>query len=117
MKKMFWLENRTSKPQNGLGFNIYHNIEQNFEIKFCLKVYHQGDGITRGLKMAYENPIPLVVDFQTKFYFKIWFNVMKYVESQVIWRLGSMIFLAKTFFDPLCASYGSTLNFGAFASP
>ena len=33
------------------------------------------------LKMAYENPIPLVVDFQTKFYFKIWVLVFKYIES------------------------------------
>ena len=32
-KKKFWLENRTSKPQNGLGFNIYHDIEPNLESK------------------------------------------------------------------------------------
>ena len=27
MKKMFWPKNGTSKPQNGLSINIYHDIE------------------------------------------------------------------------------------------
>ena len=48
--------------------------------------------------MAYENPSPLVVEFQTKFYFQIWFNVMKYVEAQAILRFGSTIFKPKQFF-------------------
>ena len=29
MKKMFWQKYGTSKPQNGLSFNIYHDIEPN----------------------------------------------------------------------------------------
>ena len=48
--------------------------------------------------MAYGNPSPLVVEFQTIFFFKIWFNVMKYVEAQAILRFGSTIFRPKHFF-------------------
>ena len=65
---MFGPKNGTSKPQNGLSFNIFHDIEPNFEKKFSLKLYHQGARISRGLKtakMAYENTSPLVVEFQT----------------------------------------------------
>ena len=60
-EKKILLKNRTSKPQNGLSFN------QIWE-KISLKFYHQGARISTGLKtakMAYENPSPLVVEFQT----------------------------------------------------
>ena len=50
------------------------------------------------LKMAYGNPSPLVVEFETKFFFKIWFNVMIYVEAQAILRFESTIFRPKHFF-------------------
>ena len=48
--------------------------------------------------MAYGNPSPLVVEFETKFFFKIWFNVMIYVEAQAILRFESTIFRPKHFF-------------------
>ena len=41
------------------------------------------------------NPSPLVVEFQTKCYTKIWTIVMKYTDFQIIWRFESMIFKAK----------------------
>ena len=49
---MFWPKNGTSKPQNGLSFNIYHDIEPIFEKKINWKLYHQGARISRGLKTA-----------------------------------------------------------------
>ena len=48
--------------------------------------------------IVYEKPSPLAVEFQTKFYFQIWFNVMKYVEAKAILRFGSTIFKPKHFF-------------------
>ena len=48
MKKMFGPKNGTSKPQNGLSFNIFHDIEPNFEKKISLKLYHQGARISIG---------------------------------------------------------------------
>ena len=32
MKKMFWPKNGTFKPQNGLRFNIFHDIEPNYSL-------------------------------------------------------------------------------------
>ena len=48
--------------------------------------------------MAYGNPSPLVVEFETNFFFKIWFNVMIYVEAQAILRFESTIFRPKHYF-------------------
>ena len=48
MKKMFGPKNGTSKPQNGLSFNIYHDIEPLFEKNICFKLYHQGARISTG---------------------------------------------------------------------
>ena len=48
--------------------------------------------------MTFGNPNPLVVEFQTKFYIKIWTIVMKYTDFPLIWRFESMIFKAKHFF-------------------
>ena len=48
--------------------------------------------------MTFGNSSPLVVEFQTKFYIKIWTIVMKYTDFQLIWRFESMIFKAKHFF-------------------
>ena len=42
------LKNHTSKPSNDLSFNIFHYKWSNFEIKFCLKFYHQGARISNG---------------------------------------------------------------------
>ena len=42
MKKMFWHKNGTSKPQNGLIFSIYHDIEPIFEKNLV------GNSTTRG---------------------------------------------------------------------
>ena len=44
------------------------------------------------------NPSPLVVEFQTKFFSQIWFNVMICVEAQAILRFESTIFRPKHFF-------------------
>ena len=48
--------------------------------------------------MTFGYPNPLVVEFQTKVYIKIWTIVMKYTDFQLIWRFESMIFRAKHFF-------------------
>ena len=48
--------------------------------------------------MTFGNPSPLVVEFQTIFYTKIWTIVMKYTDFQLIWRFESMIFRVKHFF-------------------
>ena len=60
--------------------------------------------------MAYGKPSSLVVEFQTKIYFQIWFNIKKYVEAQAILRFGSMIYKPKHFFHnrQSAASHGST---------
>ena len=58
--------------------------------------------IYRGLKQlriaCFGNPRPLVIEFQTKFYIKIWTILMKYIDFQLIWTFESMIFKAKHFF-------------------
>ena len=36
---------------------------------------------SKQFKMAFVNSIPLVVEFQTKFYFEIWSILMKYIDS------------------------------------
>ena len=88
-------------------------LNQILKKKISLKFY-QWARISRGLKtakkMAYGKPSSLVVEFQTKIYFQIWFNIKKYVEAQAILRFGSMIF--KPLHTEVC-----TKNFEAFASP
>ena len=52
IKKMFWHKNGTSKPQNGLGFNTYPDIEPNLRKKNSLKFYRKGARVSSGPKTA-----------------------------------------------------------------
>ena len=54
------------------------------------------------LQMTFGKPSPLVVEFQTKFYIKIWTIVIKYkyyTDFQLIWRFDSMVFKAIFFHE------------------
>ena len=54
--------------------------------------------------MAFGNPSPLEVEFQTQSYFKIWSSVLK-LRSLVGLEV---IFLTKTLFSEMVTTYGST---------
>ena len=93
MKEMFWLKNHTFKPQNGLGFNKYHNIEPNFEIKSSLIVYHPGTGISWGLKTAKD--CSLIKDTMQKYTF----IKKSAISAQSLWNFVIIWYSWVSYFD------------------
>ena len=88
-KRLVQSRGRISSPYHGggvLASSISYKLVQREDGKTQTFLQHTAS------IMAIGNPSTLVIEFQTKFYFKIWLLVMKYVEARVIWRLGSMIF-------------------------
>ena len=90
-------------------FEILPPVGQNFQMPFL--AYKQ-------LKMAFLNSSPLVVEFQTKFYFKVWALVFKYIESSDHLELQKCDFFVKTFFFFRNSYYiRKNVNFGGDARP
>ena len=86
-------------------YNIFHQYGPKFEKKFDLKIFHQRAWVYVGLKTAkkglpraYVNPSPLVVDFQTKVFLKMWSILMKYIESPGHLKHCKNDFHAETYF-------------------
>ena len=64
-EKKFWLENDTSKPPNCLSYNTFHYKGPNLEVLNCATRQLGFLEALKKLKMAFGNPIPQVVEFQT----------------------------------------------------
>ena len=67
-------------------------------------------GASKQLKMALTNLSPLVVEFQTKFFFKIWSILMRYIDSSAHLTHYKHDFLAETYFLEKVATYAHSIK-------